>query len=275
MFMVLLINRTAGALMALTLPSVAAAEQRVVCTLAVDVVSGDTVMQEGSCDARMSPASTFKIPISLMAFDSGVFIGPDEPRLSFKDGYADWNPDWRQDTSPASWMRDSVVWFSQRATEQIGQDQFKAYVDAFDYGNRDVSGDEDKANGLITSWLSSSLQISPTEKVTFLTRMIEGKLPVKSGAVEQTKQLLEFDGQPEGWRVFGKTGGGFPFAEDGTLMRGQPFGWYVGWAEKKGRTVVFARLIRFSERPGKPSGTLAREGLVSSLFVSGGPLERY
>lgn len=257
----------------MSLPLPASAEQRVVCTYAIDVGTDETLMEDGSCNERISSASTFKIAISLMAFDSGIFTALDQPELPFQEGYADWNPKWRQSTTPKTWMRDSVVWFSQRATEKMGQDQFEAYVKAFDYGNQDVSGDKDKRNGLTNAWLSSSLQISPVEQVGFLTRMIEGKLPVKDLAVEQTKTLLEFGEHPNGWRIYGKMGAGLPFGDDGKLLKGQPFGWYVGWAEKQNRTVAFARLIRFSERPKMAPGLLARQGLVDALFTPPGPLD--
>lgn len=260
----------AATLMPLALP--AAAEERVVCTLALEVGSSEPLVQEGRCDERISSASTFKIAISLMAFDSGVFTASDQPEWPFKEGYADWNPKWRQATTPASWMRDSVVWFSQRTTEKIGAERFSAYVDAFDYGNEDVSGDKGKANGLTNAWLSSSLQISPAEQVAFLTRMLEGKLPVDPATVEHTKKLVELGEEPSGWHIYGKTGAGMPFGEDGELLKGQPFGWYVGWAEKDDRKVVFARLVRFSARPESSPGLITREGLLEELFEPAGSL---
>lgn len=265
-----IISLAAASLLALALP--AAAKERIVCTLAVEVGSSTPLMQNGSCNERISAASTFKIAISLMAFDSRVYTSPNEPEWPFKEGYADWNPKWRQATTPSSWMRDSVVWFSQHATEKLGTELFAAYVEAFDYGNKDVSGDKGKGNGLTNAWLSSSLQISPTEQVAFLTRMIEGKLPLDPVAVEQTKKLLTFGDQPGGWHIYGKTGAGMPFGDDGELLKGQPFGWYVGWAEKDDRRVVFARLVRFSERPETTPAMIARAGLLKSLFEVGGVL---
>lgn len=173
-----------------------------------------------------------------MGFDSGIFTSPSQPEWQFQEGYVDWNPEWRQATTPESWLRDSVVWYSQLATEKLGQEQFTNYVDNFGYGNRDVSGDEGMSNGLTNAWLSSSLQISPVEQVDFITRMVTGKLPVDQRAVEQTKALLQVEEPINGWTVYGKTGAGLPFGEDGTRLRGQPFGWYVGWAEKEDRTIV-------------------------------------
>lgn len=252
-------------LMAFAFP--VAGEERVICTVAQELGSTYPSVIEGNCDERMSAASTFKIAISLMAFDSGIFTGLEAPEWPFKEGYADWNPKWRQATTPESWMRDSVVWFSQQTTEKLGAERFATYVDAFGYGNKDVSGDRGMANGLTNAWLSSSLQISPLEQVTFLTRVIESKLPVSASAVEQTKKLMAYQEQPGGWHIYGKTGAGMPFDDRGELLKGQPFGWYVGWAEKDGRKVVFARLVRFSERPETSPGIIARDGLLEALFT--------
>ncbi len=250
----------------------ASAEERVICSLALEVGSSTPLIREGNCDERISAASTFKIAISLMGFDAGLFSTPDAPEWPFKEGYADWNPNWRQATTPRSWMRDSVVWFSQRATEQLGAERFATYVDAFDYGNEDVSGDKGKGNGLTNAWLSSSLQISPTEQVGFLSRMITGQLPVSASAVSNTKELMDFGQRPGGWHVYGKTGAGLPFDENGTLLKGQPFGWYVGWMENADRNIVFARLVRFSKRPEGSPGMVARDGLLNTLFAADGKL---
>ena len=77
-------------------------------------------MQEGVCDERVPPASTFKIPIALMGYDAGFLQDEHNPTLPFKEGYADWIKSWRADTDPTVWMRDSVVWYSQQVTLSLG-----------------------------------------------------------------------------------------------------------------------------------------------------------
>lgn len=141
-------------------------------------------------------------------------------------------------------------------------------MNAFDYGNKDVSGDKGKDNGLTNAWLSSSLQISPTEQVAFLTRMIEGRLPVSAAAIAQTTRLMDNSEQPGGWHLYGKTGSGLPFSNDGQLLKGQPFGWYVGWLEKDDRKVVIARLMQFTERPAGSPGAIARDSVVTDLLTA-------
>lgn len=255
----------------LSLP--AAAEQRVVCTMAIEIGTAEPLVREGSCDERMSPASTFKIAISLMGFDAGILEDGDHPEWPFREGYADWIPTWRQATTPETWLRDSVVWFSQQVTERLGAERFADYVGRFDYGNRDVSGDAGKANGLTNAWLSSSLQIAPAEQIGFLTRMLEGELPVSDDAVARTVELLDQGIRSGSWRVYGKTGAGIQRGADGRLLQGQPFGWYVGWATRDDRTIVFARLVRFSERPEGSPGRLARDGVVGDLFGPDGAID--
>lgn len=257
-------------LLAMAFPALA--DEHVVCTLVIDPVKSTELIREGSCDERMSPASTFKVPISLMGFDAGILSSADAPKWPFRDGYADWNPKWRQSTTPASWMRDSVVWYSQRITEQLGMERFSQYVTAFDYGNQDVSGDPGKGNGLTRSWLSSSLQISPREQVTFLTKLINGDLPVSVAAITQTKGLMGYGVHGNGWQVFGKTGAGTPFGADGQLQKEQQFGWYVGWAEKDDDRIVFARLMRLPDPQGTTAGILARDGLIKELTSANGLL---
>lgn len=109
-----------------------------------------------------------------------------------------------------------------------------------------------KGNGLTQAWLCSSLQISPIEQAGFLTQMLEGRFPVLAAAVAHTKELMDNGEQAGGWRVYGKTGAGIPLGRDSALLKGEPFGRYVGWAEKATQQIIFARLIRFSERADPP-----------------------
>ena len=125
----------------------ARAETRTLCLTVLDASSGEALVDIGpACDERVTPASTFKLAISLMGFDAGVLKSPEEPRLPFEEGYVDWRPEWRQATTPATWMRDSVVWYSQRVMERLGRERVipveKPSLGAEDFAEllRDVPG---------------------------------------------------------------------------------------------------------------------------------------
>ena len=249
----------------------AAAESVVLCTLIEEAVTEEaegpeTLVEEGNCRERYSPASTFKIAISLMGFDAGVLTSPTEPELPFRKGYVDWREAWKQPTDPTRWMQESVVWYSQQVTSRLGMERFQGYVDAFDYGNRDLSGEKGDGDGLTNAWLSSSLAISPVEQVAFLQKLVAGEMPVSAEAVENTAAITDYGVRPGGWHVHGKTGSGLPRDENGSLMWGKPFGWFVGWAERDGRTVVFARLVQETEQPERPAGPKTRDALFADYF---------
>jgi beta-lactamase class D len=132
---------------------------------------GDEVIQEkGDCGTRYAPCSTFKIPLSLIGFDSEIFIDEANPVWKFKKGYADKLDVWKQDQTPQSWMKYSCIWYSQVMTKELGMKKFQKYVNQFDYGNKDLSGDYAQNNGLTNSWLSSSLEISSNEQIAFLEK---------------------------------------------------------------------------------------------------------
>jgi beta-lactamase class D len=236
-----------------------------VCTVLADASTGAILKQEGECDRRVPPASTFKVPIALMGYDAGFLKDENNPKLPFKEGYPDWIESWRSDTDPAEWMKNSVVWYSQQVTQALGKERFEGYVAAFGYGNADVSGDKGKDNGLTRSWLSSSLRISPLEQVDFLTKLVGRKLPVSAHAYDMTEAILTQYELPKGWTVRGKTGAGFAVKADGTPDRRKPVGWYVGWATKGDRTVVFARLKENSKPQKMSPGFGTRDELLKDL----------
>lgn len=216
------------------------------CLAMADAATGKWLVHEGVCDKRLPPMSTFKLPIALMGYDAGVLRDEHTPVLPFKEGYVDWRPAWRQAHDPSSWMKESVVWYSQQVTLQLGGEKFAGYVRRFGYGNADVSGDKGKHNGLAASWLNSSLRVSPDEQIGFLRRVLNRELGVRPLAYDMTAALLRRPGPVGGWQVFGKTGSG------------KNVGWYVGWIEREGKRIVFAQA-------GSASGMDERDNFLARL----------
>ncbi|SCY36088.1 class D beta-lactamase [Microvirga guangxiensis] len=236
------------------------------CTLVTEFETGRVLKQEGNCKRRLNPASTFKVPLSLMGYDAGIFTGEDEPAWPYKPEYKTWNEAWKKTTTPRTWLKDSVLWYSLVLTGHLGQERFKRYVDAFDYGNHDVSGDKGKNNGLTRSWLSaSSLQISPLEQIDFLSKLLKRELPVSARAQDMTLTIMPAFPLPDGWTAYGKTGTGFQPTRDGAFDRNRQFGWFVGWAQKGERKILFVRLIRDEKKEKGVASFRARDGLLADL----------
>ena len=243
-----------------------AAQAKTICTLIVENTSGRTISEEGDCDTRATPASTFKVALALIGFDSGILKSADTPRLPFRKGYVDWRGDvWRQATTPRRWIKYSVVWYSQQIAKRMGEAAVGEYLQKLDYGNADFSGDRGYNNALERAWISSSLEVSAREQVRFLTRMLIYELPVARKAVDLTKSIVETTKLKSGWTVQGKTGLAYPRRADRSFDRARSVGWFVGWATRGDRKVIFARLIQDEKRQSTTAARRARESLLKDL----------
>ncbi|KQN74413.1 class D beta-lactamase [Devosia sp. Leaf64] len=268
--------KLAFAALSVCLLSVTAAEAKTLCTVVADARTGELLEENGVCRTRVTPASTFKIPLAVMGYDAGFLSDITTPAIPFKEGYADWGgPEWQQTTDPTRWMKYSVVWYSQRITEALGVATLENYAAKFGYGNADFAGDPGKNNALERAWISSSLKISPVEQVAFLRNLVNRTLPVSTDAMDMTAAVLESSSTPNGWTVTGKTGSAFPRLADGTFDRAKGWGWFVGWAEKDGRTLVFARLNQDEQRHTVGGGVRARDELLEGwdMMVDALPAE--
>lgn len=246
-------------------PAQAATPATFSCTEMVDAASGKRLVHDGLCDERVTPASTFNIAVSLMGYDSGILRDAHSPSLPFKPGYIDWNPDWRATTDPTSWIRNSTVWYAQQVTANLGARRFQQYLNSFGYGNLDASGDAGKDNGLAMSWIASSLKISAAEQTAFLRKVVNRQLPLSAHAYDMTARLTALGTLPNGWQLHGKTGTASPVLADGSDDPQHSYGWFVGWATKDGRTVVFSRLVLADKQAGSAAGPRTKEAFLRDL----------
>lgn len=211
------------------------------CTALVDAASGQQLRRDGQCNERATPASTFNIVVALMGYDSGILTDEHTPVIKYQPSYTTWDhADWRIDTDPSSWIKYSNLWYAQQVTTRLGEDKLRRYVSGFGYGNQNVSGDAGKHNGLTQSWVESSLAISPDEQVAFLRKIVNRQLPISAKAYDMTARILHPQTLANGWTIYGKTGTGSPPLINSDDDR--QYGWYVGWATKGSRTIVFANM---------------------------------
>lgn len=205
------------------------------------------------------PASTYKIPHSLIALETG--------EAESKDFEIEWDrkrvP--RQPWWPAAWARNhtlesalqnSAVWYYQEIARRIGAERMQAYVNRFNYGNRNISG------GIDQFWLTGSLRISANEQVEFLRRFYVNEFGLAERTVRMTKDMLVLDQTPD-YRLSGKTGWA-GLGESGVPQTG----WLVGYLERQGDVYYFALNIDIR----KSQDSAARMKIVRAIFADLGLL---
>lgn len=178
------------------------------------------------CRERFSPASTFKIANSLIALETGVASGKDH-KIKW-DGKERHYDSWNQDHDLQSAFSNSVVWYYQELARRIGKERMQEYIEKFDYGNENISGDIDKF------WLDGALKISQEEQIDFLAKLYNNELPLSDENMNKVKEIMAAEENPE-YLIRAKTG-----ASDKT-------GWYVGWVEKDNKAFFFATNIERKE----------------------------
>ncbi|MES2165512.1 MAG: class D beta-lactamase [Pseudomonadota bacterium] len=178
------------------------------------------------------PASTFKIPNSVIALETGVVADPDKDIFKW-DGVTRSIPEWNKDHTLRSAIAVSAVPVYQEIARRVGAERMQKYVDAFEYGNGDIGG------GIDRFWLTGGLRISPLQQIAFVDKLRRGALPVSKRAQDLTRDILPATkvGDSIIRAKTGLTGVTDKAMIDGTKTS---VGWLVGWAEKGSAHTVFA-----------------------------------
>jgi beta-lactamase class D len=200
-------------------------------TLIVSDASGATVavFNPGRAALRFTPASTFKIPNSLIGLETGVITGLDFrlTRDPARDPEQPWWPaSWKGEVPLPTAFGESVVWFYQEVARRVGLERMEQALDRFAYGNRDIGG------GIDQFWLRGNLRISAEEQIDFLRRMHRGELGVTPRALQIVRDILKIE-EGEGYVLSGKTG-------TGNVGGGKMIGWLVGFATVRGDLYYYA-----------------------------------
>jgi beta-lactamase class D len=172
------------------------------------------------------PASTYKIPNSLIALETGVVGDPDKDVFKW-DGVKRSIEAWNQDHTLRSAIAASAVPVYQEIARRIGAERMQKYVDLFEYGNRNIGG------GIDQFWLTGDLRIDPVQQIDFVDRLRRGVLPVGKRSQDLVRDILPMT----------KAGDATIRTKTGLLGAelGKPsLGWVVGWAENGSAQTVFA-----------------------------------
>lgn len=200
---------------------------------------------------RFIPASTFKVPNSLLLLETGIV--KDEYSQFPWDGKEHSILAWNRDHNFSTAMKYSVVPIYQALAREMGVSKMAKGVAKLNYGNNDIGG------GIDRFWLSGDLAISAKEQVEFLQRLYHNRLPVSERSQRIVKKMMLLEANSD-WVLRGKTG----YA----VQKGQKLGWFVGWLEREEGTYFFALNMDIESNSQLPlrkdlvEQILALEGLI-------------
>ena len=201
------------------------------------------------------PASTFKIPNSLIALECGSI--KDENEVLKWDGVKRWNAEWNKDTDMKLAMKNSTVWFYQELARRTGEKKMQHYLDLMNYGNADISG------GIDRFWLNGGIRISPAGQIGFLENLYYDRLPFKKENQQKVKNILV---QEKIGDATLKAKRGWGSTEDGDI------GWYVGYVEKKDKVYFFSNCV-FKKDTNDAKFIGARKEITKKILKEFGILE--
>lgn len=185
-----------------------------------------SIYNKEDVDVASSPASTFKIPNSLINIELGTV--KDENEVIKWDGVKRRIPAWNADTDLKNAYKNSTVWFYQELARRVGAQRMKEWVDKINYGNKNTGGAVDMF------WLNDSLKISPMQQIDFLTMLAQNKLPFSQRTTGIMRKVMIAE-DTTNFTLRAKTGW--------AMSEVKNTGWYVGYVETGSNTYVFANRI--------------------------------
>jgi beta-lactamase class D len=180
------------------------------------------IYNDKRAETSLSPASTFKIPHTLIALNEGV-VSADSLIIWDKTdkGMIPWN----KNQTLESAFKVSCVWCYKEFASKIGLEKYKNYLKKLDYGNETIGSD------VSDFWLDGSLKITTFEQIKFLKRLYKNDLPFKIEHINTLKNIM-IEEKNENFTLRAKTGWSTRFESES--------GWYVGFIETKDDIWFFA-----------------------------------
>jgi len=193
-------------------------------TIVVESLLGDRTFIYNSerASVEYSPASTFKIPNSLIALGLGVVTSKES---GFEwDGEDKGRAQWNQDQTLESAFKVSCVWCYQEIARNVGAARYRAALRDLNYGNRNIGDQVDMF------WLNGDLAISAWGQIEFLRSFYREETGHKSAEVDLVKDIMLVELTDE-YALHAKSGW------TGSRLH---TGWYVGYVMAQTGTWLFA-----------------------------------
>ncbi|MFK8103230.1 MAG: class D beta-lactamase [Saprospiraceae bacterium] len=209
-----------------------------------------TIYNEARASTPFLPASTFKIPNSLIALENQAV--KDEKEVIPWDGERRIVAQWNQDQDLRSALKYSCVWFYQELARRVGEDRMRNHLKAMNYGNGDLSA------GIDRFWLTGNFQISAMKQIAFLEKFYQQDFPFTPRNYDIVKNALRVE-QGTDYSLHAKTGW------SGSSLDPQ-IAWYVGYLKHQEQVYLFA--LNFV--PTKNEDLKARQLITRRVFELAG-----
>ncbi|MGD1941071.1 MAG: class D beta-lactamase [Leptolyngbyaceae cyanobacterium] len=194
------------------------------------------------------PASTFKIPNSLIALETQV-IENDVSVLTW-DGIIRSYPAWNRDLNIRLAFQTSAVWFYQVLARRIGYERMQEWIADIGYGNQNIG----IATEIDAFWLTGELRITPQEQIQFLQRLYQDELPFSENTIAIVKDIMIVEQTPD-YTIRAKTG----------WAVASKVGWYVGYLEQNDNVYFFATNIDIQDGADLPARQAITRRCLASL----------
>jgi beta-lactamase class D len=223
-------------------------EMGLVGTFATLDVEADrlTLVNAERANVRFVPASTFKIPNTLIALETRALKDADE--VFRYDGRPRAVKAWERDMTLREAIAASNVPVYQELARRIGLARYRVWLDRLDYGNRETG------MALERFWLDGPLAISAVEQVRFLGLLAQGLLPASARSQAIVRDIIRIE----------EKGGRVLFAKTGWSGK---IGWWVGWVEQGDRITTFALNVDMATAAEAPKRIDLGKALLARLDV--------
>lgn len=196
------------------------------------------------------PASTFKIPNSIIALELGIV--KNDSTLFAWNGEKRAYKIWEQDLILKQAFHYSCVPCYQEIARKVGVNRMQNLLDKLEFGNMKF----DTAT-IDNFWLEGNSKINQFEQINFLKRLYESKLPISKKTEGIMKKMMLVK-DTENFKLRGKTGL--------SVRSGKRNGWFVGYLEKNKNVYFFATNIEPNIDTNPNLFTKARKEITIEAF---------
>lgn len=169
------------------------------------------------------PASTFKIPNSLIVIETGTLQDASDTIRWYGDERM--FDSWEEDMTLKSAFFRSCLPCYQQLTRKMGLANMKKYTSAFAYGKMAFD-----STSFDSFWVEGDSKISQFQQIEFLKKFYHSQLPISKRTETIVKNMIR---EPLGeYQLSAKTGWSIQNEIDN--------GWYVGFLEASDNTYYFA-----------------------------------